>query len=355
MENRGGAVLAAPRARVVTFAGDPNVARVEALVAGLGATAHWKAVTAEYGVGALAAGAPVRLAEAAPAAIDSAGVQALLAQKLEAARELGAPDASTIYVVVFPAATTVTSSLGTGCKEFGGYHSELGATTVHVPYAVVPTCERYLGLAGADALVANIAHELVEAATDPFTVTRPAFGAIDAAHAAWGIAWGAYEVADLCAQNADAFYRPPELPFVLPRSWSNAAALAGRDPCVPAAPGPYFVTLAPAKDTFKVTILGTTQDAQGLAVPLGQSRTVPLALYSDGAAGPWSITLVDESAWAGGTARLTFALDKSEGRAGDVVNLTVHRAARGPYGVEPFLVRSTANGRVVTTVGLVGE
>ena len=355
VQNRGGAVLAAPHARVVTFAGDPNAARVEALVAGLGRAAHWKTALAEYGVGALVADAPVRLTDAAPTALDSAGVQRLLAQQLDGAHALGAPDPSTVYVLVFPASTALTSSLGAGCQEFGGYHAELTVSALRVPYAVLPTCDHYLGLTGTDALVANVAHELVEAASDPFTITSPAFGALDDLHAAWGIAWGAYEIADLCAQNGDVFYTPTDFSFVLPRSWSNAAAKAGHDPCVPAAAGPYFVTLAPADDTFDVTIDGTKQSARGIAVPLGQSRTVPLALWADRAVDPWSIAFVDESSWKGGAPRLTFAIDRTSAKVGDVVSLTIHAVARGTYGVAPFLIQSSGSGRVTTTVGLVGE
>jgi hypothetical protein len=223
LRSLGGPVLVTPRAMLVTFMGDENAARLESLVAQIGASDHWHTVATEYGVGALTAASPVRMPDSAPAALDSAGVEAFLKQKLDGAHELGKADGGTIYVVVFPKTSAVTSTLGAACKDFGGYHTELEVGGVTVPYAVVVTCASFLGLAGADALEMSVAHELLEASTDPFTVSRPAWKAIDGAHAAWSLALDGNEPADMCARNPDFAYKAP-FGFTVPRSWSNAAA-----------------------------------------------------------------------------------------------------------------------------------
>src|SRR5262249_49844758 len=101
VHDQGGPVLASPPGMGVTFAGDPNAARVEALASKIGATDHWRSVATEYGIGPLTGLAPVHLTDAAPASIDSPGVQALLRQKLDGAHELGKPDAGVIYALVF--------------------------------------------------------------------------------------------------------------------------------------------------------------------------------------------------------------------------------------------------------------
>jgi hypothetical protein len=354
LRSLGGPVLAAPRAMVVTFSGDANAARLESLVAQIGGSEHWRTVATEYGVGPLTAATPVRLPDTAPQTIDSAGIEALLKQKLDGAHELGKPDAGTVYVLVFPKTSAVTGALGASCTDFGGYHSEVAIGGVTVAFAVVVTCGTFLGLPGPDALEMSVAHELLEGSTDPFTVSRPAWKAIDGAHAAWSLALDGNEPADMCARNPDATYKAP-FGFTVPRSWSNASAKAGHDPCVPAAAGPYFVTVPAAPDALTVTIDGAAQEVAGVRIPLGASRTIDLTLYSDEPTAAWSIAAVDESSWRGGARQLGFQLDKAQAKAGDTVHLTITAQAHGKYGVEPFLVQSTLNGRTTIGVGLVGD
>src|SRR5579872_4754010 len=49
--DQGGPVLAHPRVVVITFPGEDDVPIVENMASALGASAYWKAATAEYGVG----------------------------------------------------------------------------------------------------------------------------------------------------------------------------------------------------------------------------------------------------------------------------------------------------------------
>src|SRR5262249_39433476 len=151
--------------------------------------------------------------------------------------------------------------------------------------------------------------------TDPFTASRPAWQAIDGAHAGWSLAFDGSEPADMCARNPDMAYKAP-FGFTVPRSWSNAAAKAGHDPCVPAAGGPYFVTVPAAPDTLSVTLEGKAQDVAGIKLALGASRTIDLTLYADRPTGAWTIAAVDESSWRGGARQLSFQLDPTQGKAG---------------------------------------
>ncbi len=96
----------------------------------------------------------------------------------------------------------------------------------------------------------TISHELAESATDPFPNTSPAFAATDDADFVWTFETGG-EIADMCEYNTDSNYTPPGSTYMVQRSWSNAAATAGTNPCVPVPmPTPYFQSTAVLPDAI---------------------------------------------------------------------------------------------------------
>lgn len=121
----GGPVLKAPRIVPVFFSNDePTIgAEIKDFEDKIGATQYWAAVTAEYGVGAATSDAPVDLPEAATSTIDDSDIQTWLADELNGDDPAWpAADADTVYVLHYPAVTTITSQGAASCQEFGDRH-----------------------------------------------------------------------------------------------------------------------------------------------------------------------------------------------------------------------------------------
>jgi hypothetical protein len=354
----GGPVLAAPSVHPVVFPGDAMQADIAAFTAKLGASAYWPAIGHEYGVGALSAAPVVVADEAAPASIDDTHVQAWIASKITSGL-LPAPDRETFFVIYYPPGTTVTSGAGTSCAEFYGYHGQ-GVSAQGAPYvyAVVPRCHDAYH-PDLDNLTNTTSHELIEGSTNPDFSSAPAYATVDPAHAVWAVATGgSTEVGDMCALMPGAgYFRPSDLPYAVQRIWSNAAAAASHDPCVPAAPGAYFNAAPVLPDTITVFLdSGEKVTTQGVHVPLGQSRTIDVQLYSDGPTeGPWTIAPFDLAMLQNKPPALDLSLDAQSGSNGDVVHLTITPLQAGPGGLEAFYVANELGGRETLWVGLVSN
>ena len=101
---------------------------------------------------------------------------------------------------------------------------------------------------------------------------------------------GGGEVGDLCAQEPGAFTQFPELAYTVQRTWSNAAAMASHDPCVPAlANEVYFNAVPELNDTITI---GGMFTMLGVQIPVGQTKTIDLDLFSDGDTGGRSKSVV---------------------------------------------------------------
>ena len=222
-----GHVLASPRFIPVVFAADAYQGSIDAFVSAVGGSDYWRAATAEYGVGPATSVAAIVVQETPPTSIDDAlGIQPWLIHNLasdprfggsavdggfgDAALDAGWPDeagsgalAEAVYVIFYPAATTITRDGGTSCAPsgFGGYHSHVtlpGGQQVF--YAAIARCPPTypLGagttLGGFDFVSAITSHEMAEAATDPGST---AYIGVDAQHSAWPGGPSA-EVGDMC-------------------------------------------------------------------------------------------------------------------------------------------------------------
>jgi hypothetical protein len=237
----GGATLVSARIAVVTFAGYSFADSIEAM-ADFVPTSHWlAAASSEYGVGTPSVVAKVRLTEAAPVFTSATAFAAwVTAQSL--------PPAD-FYAFVFPPdATFDDPNIGALCNEFTGYHDAQGTSYT---FAVIGTCPKHVaGLTDAEQAEHVFAHELVEALTDPY---GDGFAARDPELPFSHVGGG--ELADVC----DGVAR--EGGFVLARSWSNASAAAGADPCQPS-PATYFNVTPPSLSVQHVAA-GTS-----VAIPL---------------------------------------------------------------------------------------
>jgi hypothetical protein len=325
----------------------------------VGASMYWKAAVSEYGVGPGTATAAVMLTETAPTTIDDNGIQTWLAGKLNGDDQAWpANDANTVYVLHYPATTTITLQNSTSCNAFGGYHSNITLDANHgaadAAYAVIPRCTDFPPLMGVDAVTGTESHELAEAATDPYPMTNPAYASVDDGHFFWERVLGGGEVGDMCAQFPDVWNKWPDLDYTVQSIWSNASAKAGHDPCQPAASSPYFAAAPVLKDTVTTTFGGMSLVQTCAKVPVGGTGTVDIALFSDGATdSPFTVSVKDFQAAIGNTAALDISLDNTTGLNGQTLHATVKVITAGKHNTESFLVAAKLNGKENLWVGLI--
>jgi hypothetical protein len=308
-------------------------------------------VTSEYGVGPGTAAPAVHLNETATGTITGDSIPGWLVAHLSGPNPpLGRPDPNTIYVLFYPSAVTISDA---DCTQAGAYHDividagtliDAGAGIV---FAVVPRCPGFIpGATDVDTMTSSASHELVEASTDPDYFV-PGWGSADDDHAVWNLmVYG--EVGDLCELDADSFYTPANYPYMVQRTWSNVAAQQSGYGCVPAA-SPYFGVVPLLNDSVSYSFFGVSGVTKGISIPMGQTRTLELVVFSEGPTNP--ITLNAYS--VGDPNALAMTLIDTGGVNGDVLRISVQHVS-GQGGV-PFAVEATLGGRKHTTLGFVGD
>src|SRR5262249_40312223 len=143
------------------------------------------------------------------------------------------------------------------------------------------------------------------------------------AHLYWLFALGGGETGDMCAQFPGVFTKFSPLPYTVQRTWSDAAAKAGHDPCQPTAPGSVYFNSAPVlNDNISIQGAGTMK---GVKIPVGSSKVVDLDLFSDGdTGGPWKVQVKDFGALVGLGNTMSFSLDQTQGQNGQKLHLTIN-------------------------------
>jgi hypothetical protein len=333
----GGTVLSTPRIVPVFFPGETQAAMLTDAIDKYVVSGEWRAATAQYGVGATVAADPVQSTDALPASIATIDLGTWIAAHLDGTDpEWGPTDgatlASSIYVLYPPAGTTVfapeqdpsdpmaVTLCGSRPWDLEGWHWQTTPASgpAHpIAFAVVGACTTG-GVTLADRMTSTTTHELAEAATDPLFVTSAAYSSLDEAHAFWMELTGGGEIGDLCEQD---LVTPPDVGYAVQRLWSNAAASAGHDPCVPAVAPAYFNVTADAPDTFFDPY--AIAMVNGVSIPANQSRTIDVHLVSDGPTDAWQVTAVDPNAAGGGVPLLKMTFDHDVGANGDVLHLTI--------------------------------
>ncbi len=145
-------------------------------------------------------------------------------------------------------------------------------------------------------LTITAGHETLEASTDPRVefVEKRGWSEVDDAHAAFEFVTEG-ELADLCefASTSD-WVSPPDMDYSIQRTWSNAAAAAGHDPCVGDPTTPYYQAIPDDPDVGTVDYEGFQQPTGGTKIAIGATGTVNLTVYSDTpTAGPFEVALFD--------------------------------------------------------------
>jgi hypothetical protein len=348
VQKGSGAVLAAPQITPIFFAGDDAMQmQVEQFLTALAPSSYWTAIASEYGIAAPTVLPSIVLTSTPPTT--DADLQALLESMFGhplhaplAAAPVGLPypNANSLYAVFLPAGVTLTAGSEVGCVDFGAYHDE--TILSHIVYAAMPRCQTRG--APIDGLTPALSHELIEASTDPHPETAPGYLGVDDEDFVWNFTPGP-EVGDMCEYVGAAYERLVD-GFVVQRSWSNASAAAGHDPCVPALV-PY-VTTAPL--LFDVTF-GEGSNAiqtRGVEIPNGESREITLALRSDAPASDWTIAAEDvASAITHMPAELSLGLERNAGNNGDTIKLTIKRLKDGDGGGSEFVISTRVDNKSV--------
>lgn len=324
----GGPTLKHPKVQPIMWSADPNTAWVPTFLTELTQTSYWPTVTQEYGVGALATRPLISRPDAIPQTFnDSAALAALTKYLGGTTPAWGTPDPETIYMFVIPPGTAVDQGDGSlCCQDFDGYHSEHTVGGTRIPYAIVCSCPGFDGASISDQQQLTIvtSHELVEAATDPYPGTAPAYSGTDVV--AFSEVTGG-ETTDMCDPLRDAYLVPDGGTFLVSRSWSNASLGAGGDPCLPL-PTPdavYFGATPVLPDTVTVANPYYGPDSEpGVIIPLGQTKTIDVKVFSTAPlSAELTVKATDFTGSISGSATLQLTLDKAHAVNGDVLHLTI--------------------------------
>jgi hypothetical protein len=361
----GGPVLAAPKVWPIFFQGDkPTIVNATTdFFAKIGPSDYWTAAVTEYGVGALSSGPAQTLGETAPLTTTDDEIQAWLAQKLNNGDlAFPVPDSNTIIALTYPVGTSIDLQGSKSCQAFLGYHSNLTLDAAHgnkdVAYIVIPRCSmQSTGMNELDSITDTGSHELAEAATDPYPQTNPAYAQVDNNHIYWLFALGGGENGDMCAQSAGASYKDPQIGYVVQRPWSNKAAAASHDPCVPAPAGQVYFNSAPLlNDTITLGGGGQSLKVKGVQIPIGSTKTIEIDLFSDAPTnGPWQVEAHDLNEFMGGQPTLQFAFDAPGGQNGQKLHLSITPTKANQYKSEEFFIISTLGNQQNAWIGIVGN
>jgi hypothetical protein len=361
VESLGGPVLKTPKIVTITYNEDVNQGDLDKFATELAASTYWAATTSEYGVGPLTVGTPIHIATAAPKVATDAEFQQQIQDNLGGANPAwGKADPNVIYTFVLPEGATIDSG-GVCCSGgYDAYHDEAKVGATKIAYAIVCTCPGFdgPGVSTLGSITTALSHEIIEAVTDPYPNTAGAFGTTADADIAWSqISEG--EVADMCEFDADQYLQPADMHYLVQRSWSNAAAAAGKDPCVPPSTPPdvYFNSAPLMTDTVSATWYFGTVKATGVKIPVGQSKTIDVQLWSVGpTTGPWTVAAYDYSEAYGGSPNLKLTFDKTTGSNGDTLKLTIQVLKKdADFASEPFWIESTLGNASNIWMGLAGQ
>ncbi len=313
-----GPVLAKVELVTITYADDPLRATDEAFGDFVVASDWISAAGKDYGVGPGTHRAKIELPQSAPAQIADYQIDGSLTQWI-AQGTVPPPDGETLYLVYFPATTTVTDAANdaVSCTIAAGYHSEDQTHSPPFPYAVVPTCPSIDAATAAAEVQGAASHEIMEAATDPYPISEGTWQLVPTNP--WAVALQGVEVGDLCFPLSEL-----DQGFTLSRIWSNSAAAAGDDPCLPDQTSPYHTVYAsPSMPT----------------VQAGGQSEVTLVGWSKGALSPWPIAVgVGPGLSTGASFTPTASLSTPTIGVGQTAALTIQAPQDAPRGATATLL-----------------
>lgn len=339
-----GRIIAAPHVVPIFFKNDLlQTALMAFLQSYMSSSASWQ-VLSDYGVGRGTVGSAVVLNITPPATMTDTDITNLIISSVQAG-SLPAADARTIYLFYFPTSTTITRGADASCREFEGYHNVVTfPDSSKAAYSVVPRC----GRTQVALLTIATSHELAESATDPVIVS---YNEMIDPYDLWGFNLNGSEVGDLCENLSDAAVSESGIGIVS-RLWSNSAAAAFKNPCLPA-PANSDIFAVPVLSSLRpVQINGRLHNVEVVQIQAGHTRSIDVHLLSSVSPSPtWTVTALEvplpASSGAGGTPSLTFAwqeatlMSQVTGKNGDVFHLEITVPATTPAGLTTFRLTST--------------
>ena len=214
-------VLEHPKLVTITYMDYPLIAMTEAWADAVVTSSWWPTVGAEYGIGTMTHDSSYTIPTHSPTTVQQdvdleAQIQTLITNGL-----VPTPpntDNQYIYMIYLPK----TVPLGETLLDLFGYHAQLTYNGAKFSYAVI--VDDGSGIA---TTTTTSSHELIEAATDPYDPPNDGWYTDPPLPDPWALILG--EVADLCS------FEPTvqESDFTYQRIWSNAAAAASMNPCIP--------------------------------------------------------------------------------------------------------------------------
>jgi hypothetical protein len=264
-------------------------------------SAWWREMARDYGVGAARAHVRVDGPAIPSGTLTQAEMVTYVQNAVRAAPTPPVADGHTIYVLYLPAGVSNTSAASTPtCVE--SYHRAFpgGTTGMGDGIAIVGRCAPRTGQTQLEQITTTSSHEIAEAATD--TADGWALARLDTDPAWMYSIWieeegGAHtEIGDICSLET----RIREGGFVYQRVFSNSAAAAGGDPCVPFHPFPYYSVSTP----------NGWYAAPARPASAAWTVTIPVTGWSTAATDDWLISsAVPYSSRTGVTAQSALASD----------------------------------------------
>jgi hypothetical protein len=297
-----GGIILAPQLVTVTFPGDPMTSELVSFGSSVESSSWWSTVTKGYcegpsgpciGPGGAATSVVYPSAPASSYTDTTQGgpstLQTWLAGALTSG-DLPAPASgaisNTLYLLYFPATTTITLDGTGGCENYDGYHAAMTYGGQQVAYAVISECPgQGMGVPAITTLqgtTITASHEIIEASTDPSDISTGYYLNLDDPNNfGWNDIEGG-EVADVCVDvfgfDQDEW---PEGDFTVQRIWSNTQAAAGGDPCAPLTTDYVYFNAAPTESFFVMDV--------------GSTLTVDIDAFSVAPRADWTLTVEDWS------------------------------------------------------------
>ena len=342
VQSAGGTVLSTPRIVPVFFPEETQASALTDAITKYVASAEWRSATSGYGVGATTVATPVQVTASLPSTMTSDDLGAWIGSQLYDGTSAGwgpvdePTIASTLFVLYPPTCITIYApgedpgdpAAATLCGprpwDLEGWHWQ---TTP------VPGPHRADRLRGRRRM--HVGRRVAGGPDDRDDLARDRRGGDRSAvpHVARVLRrgrrarlleelYGGGEIGDLCAQDASDLVTPPDVGYVVQRIWSNAAASAGHDPCVPAV-GAGVLRRRRRRARLDSSTRTSTSTCTGWPSRAAESRTIDVRLFSDGPTDAWKVTAVDPNAAQGGRPLLQMTLDEDSGKNGDVRHLTI--------------------------------
>jgi hypothetical protein len=260
-----GGVIASPNLVFMTYADDPNQSDLEKYGVWIADGGYLPLVAEQYGVGNGTVQF-VSLTDEPPTSLSILDnpFPAYLDNHFSSDPNMPPYAPNNLYVLMLPADWADASLF---CEFSAGFHMYYSSNAGNTPlYAVIANCNSE----PVTSIEAVISHEIVEAATDPFT-TGWVFGSPTEP---WFYLSG--ELADMCESNSIVYSSGP---FIGQLIWSNEAAADGGIPCQP----------WPASRTY-LSILAPTDMA---SAPPGGEVEIPLLGWASGPFGSFELQTQD--------------------------------------------------------------